>query len=940
MIRLNHLQKSGALMTYSNLNSLWLLLLCLLPANVVSADENKPVAEEDAALGRAVDFDKDVRPILQANCVACHNVTTNEGGVILESLDAMLKSKASSAVVTAGKPEESLLFTLSKRSVEPVMPPLPNDRQAKALSGKELGIVKQWITEGAKAGSGAAKVMNWQPINARLQGVYALDVDPSGRFIAAGRANRVTIYDLARQDAPAALVDPAIVSSAAQGPTGAAHRDFVHAIAFHPAGTMVATTGYRNIKLWQRDVTPATAMPIPADVTAWTLSQDGSEVVLAVPGRGVVVLNATTGAERGVAGLDGQAVSAVAVVGGWILAAQADLKVAVLKAADLSVVHRTEPLPGAVTALSAELAGGRAAALLADGSIRLLATAADTGAITIAAEIRSDAGPITRISGGGPQLLTVAAGKVVQLWKSEDGTQAARFETPAEITAVDARPAAERAVFVFGGSAASLWSIKENKELAALTANLPAQRDQKNAEYRKAVLDSRVAVIKAQIDEADKEITAQKEAETKAKADVEKQTPVQAEAKKKFDEAAAKTAEAKKALEGKPDDAALKTAVTEAEKAEAAAKDVLTKADSDLNTAKKSVDFAVAAIARAEKRAAERRQQHEAATAEATAAGTTVEEKKTAAAVPASAAFVALTADGKFAVSADAAGLTRLWNAATGTAVDVLPATLAAPVTSLQATNGLALLKSADNRLTARSLFPQWTLARSIGSEDGGEAVFADRVLSLAFSPDGTLLAAGGGEASRTGELTLWNPADGTLVRQFPDAHSDTVYGLEFSADGRLLASASADKFVKVFDVAAGTFVRAFEGHTHHVMDVSWKSDRTTLVSAGADNAIKVWNVETGEQARTISTYTRQVTSLQYVGLQDMILSSSGDKRVFFHNPSNGGAAREFPGNADYVYRAAATSDGTLVVSGGEDGSVRVWNAADAKVVATFAAAP
>ncbi|MEY3225999.1 MAG: hypothetical protein RLZZ536_618, partial [Planctomycetota bacterium] len=115
---------------------------------------------------------------------------------------------------------------------------------------------------------------------------------------------------------------------------------------------------------------------------------------------------------------------------------------------------------------------------------------------------------------------------------------------------------------------------------------------------------------------------------------------------------------------------------------------------------------------------------------------------------------------------------------------------------------------------------------------------------------------------------------------------------------------------------------------------------RTTLASAGADNAIKIWNVDTGEQARTISTYTRQVTSLQYVGLQDLILSSSGDKRVFFHNPSNGGAAREFPGNADYVYRAAATPDGTLVVSGGEDGTVRVWNAADAKVLATFAAAP
>jgi WD40 repeat protein len=119
-------------------------------------------------------------------------------------------------------------------------------------------------------------------------------------------------------------------------------------------------------------------------------------------------------------------------------------------------------------------------------------------------------------------------------------------------------------------------------------------------------------------------------------------------------------------------------------------------------------------------------------------------------------------------------------------------------------------------------------------------------------------------------------------------------------------------------------------------MDVSWKSDRTALSSAGADNAIKVWNAETGEQSRTIATYTRQVTSLQYVGLQDMIVSSSGDKRVFFHNPANGSPAREFKGNPDYVYRAATNVDGTIVASGGEDGIVRVWNAADAAELATF----
>lgn len=921
------------------------LLLLNLLLSAVYADELKPVAEEDAGLGRAADFEKDVRPILQANCIACHNVTTSEGSVILESPEAMLKSEGSSAVVVPGKPDESLLYTLSRRGAEPVMPPLPNDRQAKALSPKELAILKQWIVEGAKVGSTTVKAMNWQPINSRLQGVYSLDIDSSGRFIAAGRANHVMVYDMARQDLPGTLVDPAIVSSATKGPAGAAHHDFVHAIALHPNEPIIATSGYRNVKIWGRNSAQIDgAWAVPADVQAWDSNAEGTEAILASPGRGLVVVNVVTGVERGAVALDGQSVSALTSFLSepkWIIAATADQKLSVVRGADLQRVHSTEPMPAAVAALSGELAGGRVAALLADGTVRLLSVAADTGIISVVSEIKSDAGAITRLSGHGAQLLTVVGTRTVQIWKSDDGSQVSRFETPADITSVAHHAAAERAVFVFGGASASLWSTKENREIAPLTASLTGQKSLKAAEYRKSVLDSRVAVLKGQIDESDKEVIAQKEAETKAKADVEKQTPVQVDAKAKFDAAAAKTAEAKKALEGKPDDAALKTAVTEAEKVETAAKDVLAKADSDLNTARKSVDFATQAIARAEKRVAERKSQHEAAVAEATAAAATAEERKTPAAAPVNAANGGVTSDGRFAVTVDASGTLRVWNALTGAAVDVLDGTgVGSPVKTVRFAGSSLLLQTEDNRVVDRPVFPGWQLLRSIGSEDGGESVFVDRVLSLAFSPDGAILAAGGGEASRSGQLTLWNTADGSLVRQFPDAHSDTVYGIEFSADGKLMASAAADKFVKVFDVATGEFVRAFEGHTHHVMDVSWKSDRTTLASAGADNAIKVWNAETGEQARTISTYTRQVTSLQYVGLQDMIVSSSGDKRVFFHTSSNGAAAREFPGNTDYVYRAAATPDGTIVVSGGEDGTVRVWNAADAKVLATFTAVP
>ncbi len=922
-------------------------LTVLLCCSSAVCDELKPIVAEEIKLERPVEFQRDVYPILEANCIACHNVTVTEGDLILENIEAILKGGGTGPAVVPEKPDESLILKLASRGEEPVMPPMPNDRQAKELTPKQLGIIRQWIVEGAKAGAATtSKSMNWQPINPRLQGVYSLDIDNAGRFIAAGRGNHVSIYDMSHRDAVGSLIDPAIMSSDKAGPAGMAHRDYVHAIAFHPAEPMVATSGYRNVKLWRRNVESiAGSWSIPADVQTWAVNSVGTEVCVATAAKGIVVANAVNGVERGTVSLNGQAVTALSMFDAdpkWIVAATAESKVVVIRNADLQIAHASEPFAAAITALSPELTGGKIAVLLANGSVRVITIAPDTGVVTDAAEIKSDAGVIEKINGHGSVLLTVAGKRTVQNWKVEDVSLVNRFDLPADITELDVNSATDRAVFSMTDGTASLWSLTDARQIAVLTADLEAQRHLKRAERTKAIFDARVNVLKGQIDENDKEVLAQKEAETRAKAEVEKLTPPQVDARTKYDAAIAATAAAKTALEGKADDEALKTAVTEAEKAEAAAKDAFTKADSDLNLAKKTVDFATQAIARAEKRGVEGKQQHEAAIAEATAANAVFEECKAPAAASVQSPFAGLISDGRYVATADASATLRIWNAVDGAAIDVLPGTQAGSTAITMRTAATsALFATADNRIVARSAFPAWQLTATLGgSEDSGESVFVDRVLSLAFSPDGKLLAAGGGEASRSGQLTLWNVADGTLAREFPDAHSDTVYGLEFSADGKFLASAAADKFVKVFNVSSGEFVRAFEGHTHHVMDVSWKGDGTALASAGADNAIKVWNVETGEQSRTIATYTRQVTSLQFVGLQDMFVSSSGDKRVFFHTASNGQPAREFTGSTDYVYRAATTPDGTLVVSGGEDGNVRVWNAADAAVIVTFAPQP
>lgn len=916
--------------------------------NIVLADEERPIEAEVVQLGRPVEFERDIYPILEANCIACHNQALSESDLILEDSKAIMKGGSAGPSVVAGKPEESLLFNVAARIEEPVMPPWPNDVQAKKLTPKELGLLKQWIVEGAAGGSGVkSTVMNWQPINSQLTAIYSVDIDPNGRFIAAGRAGGVAVYDMASKTHVAHLADPVI-----QVPAGypkAAHHDFVHAIAFHPSGDLLATSGYREVKLWKRQTAVADGLiNIPADAKSLAMTADGTQVAVASAGAGVTLLKAANGEVIRRIETDGQTAVAATITDGErplciIALSDGRLQSSLLQSGEL--LHRSEPLPSPVQAMTGPLAASRIAALCADGVVRLLQVAADTAVVSVAAEIKSESGAIQQVAGDASVVATVA-GQKLEVWKTEDAARSGSFDLPATITQFDVSAALDRAVVVLADGQTLLWSLKDAKQIALLNTDMLAVRSANEVEARKVLREARSNVLKTAVAEAEKELTAQQEAEKKTKEELEKTVAATAEAKGKVEPLVAATAAAKAALEEKPEDAAFRKAVENAEKAEAAGKEALATAESRQQLAQKSVEFATAAVTRAEQRVAERKQQQQTAQTEAEATTAAAEAAKAVAAgtVVMSKSAVILT-DWQLVASVDAAGIVRLWNVVDGQAVDVLPAvtslnegTNVGQIVSMQSVGADLVLMTDVQQRIVRSALPGWTMAATLGPDaDGQASVFTDRVLSLAFSPDGNLLVTGGGEASRSGQVMIWNAADRTLVREFIDAHSDTVYGVEFSPDGKQLATASADKFVKVFNVATGDHVQSYEGHTHHVMDVSWKADLTLLASAGADNAIKVWNTETGEQTRTISTYSKQVTSLNFVGMSEEILSSSGDKRVFLHKASNGGAVREFKGNPDYVYRVASTPDGSLIVAGGEDGVLRVWNGRDAKELATFA---
>jgi WD40 repeat protein len=139
------------------------------------------------------------------------------------------------------------------------------------------------------------------------------------------------------------------------------------------------------------------------------------------------------------------------------------------------------------------------------------------------------------------------------------------------------------------------------------------------------------------------------------------------------------------------------------------------------------------------------------------------------------------------------------------------------------------------------------------------------------------------------------------------------------------IATCSADKFVKVWSLPDGKFVKSFEGHTHHVLDVGWLPDGKKLASAGADNFVKMWDFEKGEGVANVNAHGKQVTRLFVINKKSEFLTGGGDNLVKRFN-ANGGNTGNYPGGTDYIYAISASPDGAVIAAGGQEGVVRVYN--------------
>jgi WD40 repeat protein len=149
-------------------------------------------------------------------------------------------------------------------------------------------------------------------------------------------------------------------------------------------------------------------------------------------------------------------------------------------------------------------------------------------------------------------------------------------------------------------------------------------------------------------------------------------------------------------------------------------------------------------------------------------------------------------------------------------------------------------------------------------------------VTAVVFSRDGQLIAS----ASRDKTVRVWETATGTCRHELT-GHTGYVTAVVFSRDGQLIASASGDKTVRVWETATGTCRHELTGHTGYVTAVVFSPDGQLVASASRSTILRVWETATGTCRHKLTGYIRNVNE---VVLRDGQLAFSPDGSALHTN--------------------------------------------------------
>ncbi len=189
------------------------------------------------------------------------------------------------------------------------------------------------------------------------------------------------------------------------------------------------------------------------------------------------------------------------------------------------------------------------------------------------------------------------------------------------------------------------------------------------------------------------------------------------------------------------------------------------------------------------------------------------------------------------------------------------------------------------------------------------------------FRPDSYELIVSGLSAN----IYVWDTSSGKLVRTLT-GHTDWVWSIECSADGKTLYSTGEDRTIRVWDLTDGSCRMAIRAHHQRIWTLALAPDGQHLVSGSEDRKIKIWDLHYAKCLKTMAGYSNRIESIAFAPKRGWLISGHQDRTIRIWDLRRFTCIHTLVGHTDAVTTIAISPDSNYLASNSLDSTIRIWN--------------